>query len=81
MSQRDVEKTLGKLLTDEGFCERFFTNPAIACLYAGLELSAQELEALCRIPRPSLAALRARLDGRICRLPVHDDGGPVDTPR
>ncbi|MBI3014609.1 MAG: Franean1_4349 family RiPP [Candidatus Tectomicrobia bacterium] len=75
MSQREVERTLGKLVTDEGFREEFFSDPAIASLHAGLELSQEELEALSRIPQRPLEALGACIDGRICRLYVR--GGPA----
>ncbi|MBI2114359.1 MAG: Franean1_4349 family RiPP [candidate division NC10 bacterium] len=70
MSQRDVERTLGKLVTDEGFRENFFGDPASAVLRAGLDLTREELDSLSNIPRAALAALGARLDGRICRLHV-----------
>lgn len=78
MSQRVVERAVGKLVTDEGFRDAFFQNPKTASLQAGLELSAEELDALARIPRPALAALSARLDDRICRLhialePAHEE--------
>jgi hypothetical protein len=78
MSQRVVERAVGKLVTDEGFRNAFFRDPKVASLQAGLELSAEELDALARIPRPALAALSARLDDRICRLyialePVHEE--------
>ncbi len=32
MSQEAVERTLGKLLTDECFRERFFTTPRVSAL-------------------------------------------------
>ena len=70
MSQRDVERTLGRLLTDEGFRDDFFLDPARACLLLGLQLAGDELEALLRVPRPALANLGARLDDRICRLHI-----------
>lgn len=70
MSQRDVERTLGRLLTDEGFQEDFFRDPGRACLLIGLQLAPQEVEALLRAPRPALASLGARLDDRICRLRI-----------
>lgn len=70
MSQRIVERAVGKLVTDEGFRDAFFRDPKAASLQAGLELSAEELDALSRIPRPALAALNARLDDRICRLHI-----------
>jgi hypothetical protein len=68
MSQRDVERTLGRLLTDEGFQEDFFRDPARTCLLLGVHLAPQEVEALLRAPRPALASLGALLDDRICRL-------------
>jgi len=78
MSQRVVERTIGKLVTDEGFRDAFFRDPEIASLRAGLDLTREELDALSRIPRASLAALSTRLDDRICRLhipvePAHEE--------
>lgn len=76
MSQRDVERTLGKLLTDEAFRDGFFADPAVACLHAGLELSREEAEAISGVPRPFLRILSACLDGRICRLPIRGGSEP-----
>ncbi len=70
MSQRDVERTLGRLLTDQGFRDDFFRDPAQACLAIGLELAPPEVEALLRVSRASLTSLGARLDDRICRLHI-----------
>ncbi len=70
MSQRDVERTLGRLLTDKGFQDDFFRDPARTCLLFGIQLAPQEVEALLRAPRPALANLGARLDDRICRLHI-----------
>ncbi len=70
MSQRDVERTLGRLLTDHSFRDEFFLDPARACLTLGIQLTPQEVEALLRIPRSVLASLGARLDDRICRLHI-----------
>jgi hypothetical protein len=72
MSQRDVERTLGRLLTDVGFRRDFFRNPARACLEFGLQLAAHEVEALLRVPPRRLASLAGQLDDRICRLDVND---------
>ena len=68
MSQRDVERTLGRLLTDQGFRDDFFRDPAHACLQVGIQLTPHEVEALLGVPRPALASLGARIDDRICRL-------------
>jgi hypothetical protein len=46
VSQNAVERTLGKLATDEEFCARFFEDPA--AWEAGLPLSPVELEVLSR---------------------------------
>ena len=68
MSQRDVERTLGRLLTDHAFCTDFFQDPGRECLLLGLQLAPQEIEVLLRIPRPALANLAGLLDDRICRF-------------
>lgn len=70
MSQRDVERTLGRLLTDEGFREEFFLDPARSCLMLGIQLASHEVEALLRVPRSMLTTFGDRLDDRICRLHI-----------
>jgi hypothetical protein len=70
MSQRAVEQTLGKLITDEAFREAFYADPAGAAGRAGLALSPSELDALRRLPRRTLDGLCACIDDRICRLYV-----------
>jgi hypothetical protein len=75
MSQRDVERTLGRLLTDQGFRDDFFLDPARACLLLGVQLVAHEVEALLRVPRRAVASLGARLDDRICRLHICNGSG------
>jgi hypothetical protein len=73
MSQRDVERTLGRLLTDVMFRRDFFSDPGRACLALGVQLTAHELEALLRVPVRRLAALEGDLDDRIRRFRI-DDG-------
>jgi hypothetical protein len=73
MSQRAVERTLGKLVTDEEFREEFLQNPVGACLCIGVDLTRQEMGALARIPKAALADLCAKLDDRICRLHIGDE--------
>jgi hypothetical protein len=73
MSQASVERTLGKLITDECFRDRFFKDPVGASFYAGLELSSGELDALSRLPKKVLGQFSAWLDDRICRLPLDAD--------
>jgi len=72
MSQRDVERTLGRLLTDPGFRRNFFRNPARACLEVGVQLAPHEVDALLRVPARRLANLAGQLDDRICRLHIED---------
>jgi hypothetical protein len=70
MSQRAVERVLGRLVTDETFREVFYGDPQSALvLYAG-DLTPDEIDALRQVPRMALAAFSARLDDRICRLSV-----------
>lgn len=68
MSQKAVERAVGKLVTDVEFRRDFFKAPDAASLRAGLELSAEELDALRRIPPTALARLGDVMDARICRL-------------
>ena len=68
MSQKGVERILGRLLTDEAFGEMFFADHARAILSIGVELTRHETEALLRIPRAALHDFSARLDDRICKL-------------
>ena len=68
MSQRDVERALGRLLTDPAFRQDFVEDPGAACLLLGLQLTPPEMEALLRLPRPALVDLAGRLDDRICRF-------------
>ena len=75
MSQRDVERTLGRLLTDASFRQDFFRNPSRACLELGVQLAAHEVEALLRVPPRPLATLAGQLDDRICRLHVENGDG------
>jgi len=70
MSQPAVERTLGKLLTDEAFRDRFFAAPELATWEVGLQLSTVELEALSRISRVGLLHVALWLDKRICQVPL-----------
>jgi Ser/Thr protein kinase RdoA (MazF antagonist) len=70
VSQAAVERTIGKLATDEQFRARFFANPAAAAWEAGLSLSPIELEALATLSRAALTRFSQSLDTRISRLCV-----------
>ncbi len=73
MSQRNVERVIGRLVTDEGFRRRFFEDPArvlrdITC--CGLELTDIEVGCLAKIdPRVSVRFAES-LDARIRKLDV-----------
>ena len=68
MSQQAVERTIGKLVTDARFRDRFFENPAAATWEAGLPLSPGELEELSLVPRAAVTQFGESLGPRIIRL-------------
>jgi hypothetical protein len=68
MSQKAVERAIGKLATDTGFRREFLRAPGASSLRAGLDLTPDELDALARIPAEGLARFAALLDARICRF-------------
>jgi hypothetical protein len=70
VSQQAVERTRGKLLTDETFRDRFFRVPKRASWGAGLQLSETELDALSHLSSSAVAQLGRSLDPRIRRLCV-----------
>lgn len=70
MSQRGVERTLGKLVTDQGFRTAFFRDPAGASLRIGVDLNRDEVDALLRIPTRALDEFSVTLDDRICKLEI-----------
>lgn len=73
MSQRGVERTLGRMVTDPGFREAFFQDPVDAGLRIGAELTPHEIEALLRVPPDALAEFSGCLDDRICRLHIRHE--------
>jgi hypothetical protein len=81
MSQRSVERALGKMITDETFRRKFLGDPEGTSLAAGLDLLPDELRALASVPRAVLAELEARLEDRICRLVIPDDPAHEERPR
>jgi len=78
MSQHAVERTLGKLLTDESFRERFFTTPRVTAWATGLRLSDIELAALSGLSRSAVCVFSASLDPRICRLCLATESSPEE---
>ncbi len=68
MTQQNVERTIGKLATDEEFRTRFFANPAAATWEAGIALAPVELDALSALSQTALTRFSRALDPRISRL-------------
>jgi len=73
MSQCNVERVIGKLVTDDGFRRRF-TQDAVGTLRelvaGGLELNACELRALGAIDRKRLARFVEALDPCIQKIEI-----------
>jgi len=70
MSQRDVEKLLGKILTDDEFRQSFFPVGRHSFEFAashGLELTAVERSALSSLKSRAFEFLARSLDPRISR--------------
>jgi hypothetical protein len=70
MSQRDVEKLLGKILTDDDFRQSFFPVGRHSFEFAashGLELTAVERSALSSLKSRAFEFLARSLDPRISR--------------
>jgi len=72
MSQRDVESTLGRLLTDAAFRVRFLTRPDATAQREGLNLKPDESRALERLPVGVLLELASYLDDRVRRYEPPD---------
>lgn len=71
MTQRNVERLIGRLLTDEEFRERFQESPAgtlDALLSGGWELTSTERSALAGLDREALTAFAHTVDPRIRKV-------------
>ncbi len=78
MSQRNVERVIGRLVTDEGFRRRFFENPTgvlrdITC--CGLELTDIEVGCLAKIDPRLPSRFAEALDARIQKLDLATASG------
>jgi len=65
MSQRDVERVVGRLVTDEAARRRFAEDPEAALLEmvaSGLELTCVEMRALARLDAGLVAGLAEAID-------------------
>ena len=80
MSQRTIERTIGRLLTDEELRHEFIRAPrrTLATLNEqGWELSRVEIEALLETEANLWSEAAARIDPRLqrCSLKSRDTGG------
>ncbi len=67
MSQRAVERLLGRLITDAEFRRRFYEDAAAACGAMRHALTPRELEAVQATDETAVRAFAAQLDPRIVR--------------
>jgi hypothetical protein len=77
MCQCDVERAIGKLVTDEGLRRRFAADPAATLrglVAVGFELTPCELQALAVLDPRRLAHFANQLDARIQKVEL--PGGP-----
>lgn len=68
MSQRNVERIIGRLVTDEGFRRRFASGPEAALLSlseCGVELTHCEIQALVSIDPRQLESFADSIDPRL----------------
>ncbi len=74
MSQRNVERVVGRLVTDEGFRRRFWedsTATLAELAEAGCELNPCERHALRSMTRKSVEEFVAAIDPRIQKSDLH----------
>ncbi len=67
MSQDNVEKFLGRILTDDDFTDKCRDSLEQTCLVYGYVMTDLELSALMNLDILQLASLSPALDGRIKR--------------
>ena len=77
MSQRTIERVIGRLLTDEELRHEFTRSPRrtlVELHEQGWELSRLELDALLAIEIGLWSEVAARIDPRLqrCSLKIHD---------
>ena len=65
MSQSEVERVIGRAVTDEAFRKQLIDNAREAC--KGYDLTDEEIEALEKLDTESLQAFAGSLDRRISK--------------
>lgn len=71
MSQRNVERLVGKLATDEGYRRRFFADRAEALrelVEQGCELTTVEMQALLALDSDALESFARGIDPRLQKV-------------
>ena len=78
MSQHNVERVIGRLLTDEGFRRRFLKDAqsTLAEVAANGGLNPCELHALTALDRDLLSRFADLIDPRLQKTDLHEGGGP-----
>jgi len=74
MSQRSVERVIGKLVTDEAFRRRFSARPESTLQETadgGLELTACEMQALAALDTSVLEQFAEAIDPRLQKTDIH----------
>jgi hypothetical protein len=73
MSQRSVERVIGRLVTDEAFLRRFAEQPEVVLretVGCGLELTASELQALAAIDALAVRRFAEAIDPRLQKTDI-----------
>jgi hypothetical protein len=76
MSQRNVERVIGRLVTDESLRRRFAADRAATVrelVAAGLELNPCELDALAALDPRRLTRFADELDARLQKVELQGD--------
>ena len=74
MSQRSVERVIGRLVTDEAFRRRFVDQPQVVLqesVVCGLDLTPCEMQALAAIDIPSVERFAEAIDPRLQKTDIH----------
>jgi hypothetical protein len=74
----NVERLIGRLVTDPESLRRFALQPTGTLIAQGLELTPVELAALAALDPAALRALAAALDPRLRRAPRATDESAAD---
>jgi len=80
MSQRNVERVIGRLVTDEGFRLRFAADPGEVLqemIECGCELTCLEQRAIASIDPEVAARFADAIDPRIQKVNTQGEGGTV----